>query len=369
MIAERLAAAALALALPAAAQVPEERCETPEDVVARVHFERAVRAELEGRPDDAVREAQAAIDAGEQTRFAEAARKLAQRVRTQAPATAQPASTGVGSRTELVVTSTLAGLYLSTLLAATAKPDGKGAVAILMLGTGVGLAGSIVATSGRHLPQSMPQMVENGMYYGTFAGLMVGQLADARSEDAPTSMLLGASAGVLAGFASAPFLTGGDSGAATTGFIYGAAMPVLLYTTIERNPDKHTAAGLALATGSAGMLAAILYNHQAAHFSRGRWNLITLGGAVGALMGVGVGVLADAWQDDTRKGLGLLTAGTAAGLGLTFWLTEGFGTDEPHPGATSLLHFEAGKAALGNALTAVVPVERGAYLRAVEARF
>ena len=37
-------------------------------------------------------------------------------------------------------------------------------------------------------------------------------------------------------------------------------------------------------------------------WSRARWNVITLGGGIGALLGAGTGILTDAWKDDGRAG-------------------------------------------------------------------
>jgi len=98
--------------------------EDPGDVVARVRFERAVRAEPEGRSEDVIREAQACIEAKPDGRFAAAARALIGRLRGDVPEPVR--STGVGPRTELVITATLSGLYLSSLIAAATETDQKG---------------------------------------------------------------------------------------------------------------------------------------------------------------------------------------------------------------------------------------------------
>src|SRR5205823_15113156 len=82
--------------------------EDPGDVAARVRYERAVRADFDGRRDDAVREAKACLEVKPDGRFADASRALIQRIETGAPgahleAPAPVRSTGVGPRTELVI--------------------------------------------------------------------------------------------------------------------------------------------------------------------------------------------------------------------------------------------------------------------------
>ncbi len=168
-----------------------------------------------------------------------------------------------------------------------------------------------------------------------------------------------------------PQLTGGDSGAALTGLIYGGAVPVLLEASLARSPGSKVPLWTALLGSTAGVIAGPVINRTAG-FSRGRWNLISLGGAVGALMGGGVGYLGDAWSgQDKRPGYALTTLGTLAGLGLTAWLTSSFGVDEPR--GTALLHFEGGKLSGGSALSAIAPVlhegRMAAMVRAVEGSF
>src|SRR5438105_13039210 len=92
--------AALTLVAAAARAQPTPPCpacnEDPADVSARVLYERAVRAEYDGRKDDALREAQACLDQRPAGRFAAAAQDLIARVKAS-PRVASAA--GVGPRT------------------------------------------------------------------------------------------------------------------------------------------------------------------------------------------------------------------------------------------------------------------------------
>jgi hypothetical protein len=282
-------------------------------------------------------------------------------------------STGVGPRTELVITSTIAGLYLSGITAAAANANDKGTVGLLMLGTGGALVGSILATSDREVPQSMPQMLENGVGFGSFATLLVLTVSGYTGNTAAVGgeIALGAALGGAGGLIASPWLTGGDSGAMSTGIIYGALLPLMVHGIIT--PAKgNSASWTGLIGSTAGLIAGPLLNRSLG-WSRGRWNLITLGGGVGGLMGAGLGVLTDSFNGNGRGGLALVALGTVAGLGLTAWATQDFGADEARPGAASLLHLEDGKLSLGDPLTALAPLRvdgrTGASLRLFGGRF
>jgi len=351
---------------PVAAQpVPPQAAanEDPGDVVARVRFERAVRAELEGRSEEAIREAQACIEAKPDGRFATAARELIGRLHGNVPEPVR--STGVGPRTELVITATLSGLYLSTLMAAATTSGEKGYVGWLMAGTGGSLAGSILATSGARVPQSMPQMLENGLGYGTAVTLLGSALGDAQGNIAGI-VAAGAGAGAVAGLVASPHLTGGDSAAMTATLVYGGLLPAAIAYLAGGGEGKgHPVQWAALAGSTAGIVLGPVLNSRL-HWSRGRWNLTSLGGAVGALFGGGTAVLAGV---SDRGAVALVTGGALAGLALTATLTGDFGSDEPRPGAASLLHLENGKLSAGDVASAVIASEKGAFLRVLDGRF
>ena len=384
-----LVAAAPVVAQPAA-PAPAAN-EDPADVTARVRYERAIRADFDGRREDALREARACLDAKPDGRFADAARALIKRLDTGAPPapqaapvaasepqaeTAAPApvrSTGVGPRTELVISSTVSGLYISSLMAAATDSREKGTVAWLMLGTGGTLAASIFATSGRHVPQSMPQMLQNGVGFGSWiAGISLSLANDSPSGNKIAgSIAAGATLGAVAGLASSPWLTGGDSGAMTNTMIYGGALPTaLLYVLSGDKTNSDAYRWTALIGSSVGVFAGPLLNSQM-HWSRGRWNLVSLGGGVGALMGGGVAVLAEA---KNQSAAALVTAGAIGGLLLTGYLTSDFGADEAHPGSAALVHVEGAKVSLGNPAGALTPTvsasdKHGALLSLVDGRF
>ena len=344
--------APLIIAAPAAAQ-PEAPApaafEDPADVEARVRYERAVRADYDGRQDDAVREAQSCIEAKPDGRFAVAARTLIARLH------GEPAGSSVGPRTELIITGTFTGLYLSSLLAGAFHSGAKEGVALLMIGTGGALFASVAGSKDRQVPQSMPQMLENGVLFGIEASLLGYALADSNAANILSGVAAGAFAGAAASLIASPFLTGGDSGAVTAGILFGGGLPVLLAGAAQgRNQSGAATEWAALIGSSAGLLAGPLLN-QRLHFSRGRWNLISLGGGVGALMGGGIAVLSDSWSGNLRAGFLLTAVGSMSGLALATFLTDGFGADEPRPGSAAVLHLEEGKVSLGSLAGAIAP--------------
>lgn len=323
--------------------------EDPGDVEARVRYERAVRADFEGRQADALREAQSCLAAKPDGRFAAAARTLIERLH------GAPVQGAIGPRTELIISSTLTGLYLSSLLAGAFDAGEKESVGLLMLGAGGALVGSILASKGRPVPQSMPQMLQNGVLFGTEASLLCYALADPNGSPHAAGVAASVLGGAAAGLALSPWLSGGDSGAVTTGIIVGGALPALITGAVQGRGHTGTAAEWAALIGSsAGLFAGPLLNGQL-HYSRGRWNLITLGGGVGALMGGGLAVLTDAWSGSLRSGFLLTAAGGVTGLALMAFLTDGFGADEPRPGSAAVLHLEDGKLSLGSLAGAVSP--------------
>ena len=93
------------------------------------------------------------------------------------------------------------------------------------------------------------------------------------------------------------------------------------------------------------------------NWSRGRWNLISVGGGVGFLVGLGMSVLT--LNSDTKKAGVFITwaAGTVLGLSLTAWLTEGWPGDDRRVATNALFDYRPGQGlGIGNALTAIVPL-------------
>ncbi len=357
----------LVLLLSAPRAFAQDSAEGPADITARVHYERAVRAEADQQWDEAALEAQATLEAAPGGRFAEASRALLERAHQHGGAAQEP-SNGSGPRVELVISSTLLGLTWGSLAAGALNANPQGTVGLLMLGTGAGLGISLYASSGRRVPQSVPGLLTLGASYGAYAALLGYGLG--HSTPAPGLVLAASVGGAALGLVLSPYLTGGDAAAAGNGAIFGSLLPLLIDASFARNPNSDAVFVTLLLGSAAGLVAGPVLN-RSLHFSRGRWNLIGLGGGVGGLFGAGLGELAGIWKGDARGAFALTALGVVAGLGLTGYLTSSFGEDEPR--GTALLHLENGKLSLGSALAAVAPVldghGRGVMARALEATF
>ena len=320
-------AAAILAAQAAGAQTPAEAtplpvpqpCETADEVEARVHFERSLRAWLDGKVTDARTEARAGLDASPTGRFAQPLRGLLARLETGRLTPGEQArfDGAAGSRAELIVAATLYGAAVGGLVAGAVKADDKGSVGLVMLGTAAGLVGSIAATANTTVRASVPPMFELGGGYGAFAVLLVSAIAnDNNSGNVAGPVAAGVVAGSLLGVAAASQLrmTGGDAAAAWGGLLYGAALPVMIEVALGGGNNHDIRYELtALVGGTAGLVLAPLLN-ETLHWSRARWSLINLGGGVGLLMGLGTAVLVSANKETGF--FALMSAGTVAGLGI-----------------------------------------------------
>ena len=345
----------------------QESTEGPGDIAARVHYERAVRAETDEDWVEAEREAQATIDAAPNGRFADASQALLERAHEHGAAV-QERPSGVGPRVELVIDSTVLGLTWSALGAGALNAGPRATSGLLMAGTGAGLGISLAATAGKRVTASVPGFLTLGAAYGGYVALLGYGLGN--GTPAPGPVLAASVGGAALGLLVAPQFTGGDAAAASNGVIFGSVLPLLLEASFSKDPNNQLIFATLLIGSAAGLIAGPVVN-RSVNFSRGRWNLIGLGGGVGGLFGASVAVLADIWRGDARGGFALTTFGVVAGLGLTTFLTASIGADEPR--GTALLHFENGKLSPGSALASVTPVvhdrEHGAMLRALEGSF
>jgi hypothetical protein len=311
------------------ADVQPAPCETADEVEARVRYERALRAWLDGRPSLAIAEANAGLTASPNGRFAQPLRALQARIESGQPAQpGMPPTSVPNARAEMIAAGTVEGLAVGILTAAALETDAKPGVALAMAGTTVGLVASVFATSGQRVRPAYPQMFTTGGLYGAFGVLMVGAgLSDFKGNIAgPTAV--GVVGGSLLGLgaASAFHMTGGDASASNTGFVFGAGVPVLVELAALGTGSGHDRLfeWTALAGGTAGLLLGPALNNSL-NWSRGRWSLIALGGGVGALFGLGGAVLVD----QPQPGYALIATGALLGLGVSAFLTAGFDADEP----------------------------------------
>lgn len=360
---------------------------TVDEIQARVHYEKALRHEVDGELDQAEDENRLATEAAlraHSAQFIEATARLQDKIVARRAHGDDGGSSGLGARVEFVATTTSVGLWVTSYLVAGMTSsdaiEGRAAAGILTLGGIASLAGSIIGTKGVRVGQSWAQMEGTGAGFGTYSLLML--LATAGTDNLSASkvfygLMATTAFGALSGVVAARTipLTGGDAAAISTGLIFGSLVPGLLVWASTDNGQVIT--GLTLATGTVAMILLGVAN-RSLNWSRGRWTLIQLGGGVGFLAGLGIS--AATLNSDSSKGsvLIIMAAGTIAGLALTAWATDGFGPDERR-NTTALLDWRPkGGLVLGDLLTAVGPTQTqakdgsqslGVVGRVFEARF
>jgi len=212
----------------------------------------------------------------------------------------------------------------------------------------------------------MPQMLQNGLGYGTAVTLLGSALGDAQGNIAGI-VAAGATAGAVAGLVASPHLTGGDSAAMTATLVYGGLFPAAIAYIAGGGEGKgHPAQWAALAGSTAGVVLGPVLSSRL-RWSRGRWNLISLGG--GRRRAVRRRHRRARQRGRPAAPSHWSLAARWPGSRSPRALTGDFGSDEPRPGAASLLYFEEGKLSAGDVASAVVASEKGAFLRVLDGRF
>ncbi len=243
-----------------------------------------------------------------------------------------------GARAELAGFQTLHGLVLSVQACAflDCGDAPRLAVALPTLGAGIGLVGSLVATSDRGITPGHATALNSGAVWGgwlSFAGgYMVGDLD---SQDTTGLMMLGQLAGVGVGHALAMNLrpTAGDvrlinSAGAWSAFYY------LIFTEalLELNQERRTAGlGLIGATTLGAVGAGALASQYP--MSRGRVGLISSAGILGGLAGLATPILILGDDASGRQVATGASIGAAAGMVVGTILTEDFDDPEEYPRA------------------------------------
>ena len=355
--------------VPVPAPMPNE---SPEEVAARVHYERALRLELDNKLDEAEAEAEATLKAQPTGRFAPAASDLLGRVKKRSQA-----SERVSHRVELVTSATFIGIYSGALASGASSANAQGTAGLVMLGAGVGLAGSLLASSGRVVPAAYGPMLVLGSGFGTWVTLAGYALGDTspRGSTLAGSILATELGGALAGLGAAYAfdLTGGDAGAASFGALYGGLVPGLFHLAFNESKAPLTTA---LIGSTIGLIGLPLLNRTLG-WSRARYNVASFGGGVGALFAGGLLVL---FRADTRGAIaGGLATGLVVGATVGLFTSDGFEPDEKRAtrGTALLERTQGGGVGFGGLLGALSPVysqrrgvvETGLQLRAFEARF
>ncbi len=230
-------------------------------------------------------------------------------------------------RTEFIVSSTLGAAYAgAVVLDLIDNDDVRVGAGVMLLSTGLGLAGSIYGSRGLRITEATGEAYASGMVWGAATGLLLTLGADVEtSESMQLATLAGGFAGGALAFALSDHLdpTRGQVNFVGTGAILGVATSALTLVVVQPdNVQSTTVAWTVLGGLQVGTLAAAALLPEI-DWSVSRTRLVTLGAAVGVLTGWGVMMLVSG--DDSlepRAVGGMALAGLWGGFGLAAWLTE-----------------------------------------------
>lgn len=234
-----------------------------------------------------------------------------------------------GGETELQVWSTTYGIWLGMMVPLALDAEGPEPYGVGLL---LGAPGGFFA--GRALARSRPLSLGQARaitWGGTWGALQGTALANARSVDEQAfirSMIIGSAAGVAGGMLAArQEITPGTATSATLGSLWGTWFGLATSTLLDYTDDQIWV--VMMATGNAGLVGGALAGSRWP-LSRSRARLISVGGLIGGVAGLGTVLIGDADDEDTVIGIAL--TGSIAGLVLGGVLTRGHDAEEDMSG-------------------------------------
>ncbi len=226
------------------------------------------------------------------------------------------------ARAEFVVAQTIHGVGLGLELCLLAECDDSRAVGASMIaGGGVGLGLSLLLT-GDGITPGHAALLNAGTAWGAASGFFLSGVINPTSDEArviPATMIAGQLAGLGLGHLiwRGTHASAGDVAVATSGGLWLDF--VTLMVAFSADLDTEPTFGALLASTVVGLGAGALIADQYP-MSRGRVLVIDGGAAVGALVGVGAGLIIQ--SDDDAPYFLLPAIGAVGGLALTTYLTR-----------------------------------------------
>ena len=252
-----------------------------------------------------------------------------------------------GGETELKVWSTTYGIWLgaaipTALNASGPEPYGVG----LLLGAPGGFFGARALASSRPFSLGQARAVTWGGTWGALQGMALANAADfgggeriiegdivideeADPEAVLGTMVIGSAVGIAGGMLAArQEITPGTATSATLGSLWGSWFG--LATSILADLDDDPTWATMMLTGNAGLVAGALAGGRLP-LSRSRARMISVGGLIGGVGGLGIVLIADVDDEDTA--IGVTLAGSILGLAMGGALTRGHDAEEDMSGA------------------------------------
>lgn len=208
-------------------------------------------------------------------------------------------------------------------------------------GAVAGLVPSIILSADLPMSTGRATMINFGWTWGAWHGLAFSLIPEG---DLDTQGMMGLSLGLSAlGWGGTFALThyfdvaDGDAALISSAGMWATWVTAAVGALISEDffGDEQTYIPVLLAGGDAGVAAAALLSKRL-DWSAGRVGLINLGGALGALLGTGITLLAE--PDSYRTAIGLHLGLSLAGLAAATFFTRNY--DEPAPAASGLALFE-----------------------------
>lgn len=238
------------------------------------------------------------------------------------------------ARAELASYQTFAGIGAAGLFCGLAEcDDARLWVAVLTLGGGAGLTGSLLATRKNGITPGRALAINTATTWGIWNGIAIAVAADTGDNGVPgtilTGQLLGLGAGIVLALNTNP--TAGDvSMSASAGLWTGGLW--FLFQGMTDFKMINSGEALVLSTAIAGDLGlvagALLTRFEILRMSRSRALLIDSGGVLGTLLGLGLSVLIKGDVDSAPAFFGPGLFGMLTGVIGTFYLTRNW--DEPN---------------------------------------
>jgi hypothetical protein len=203
--------------------------------------------------------------------------------------------------------------------------DARTSVVPPLVGVGVGLGASLLATSEGEITRGQAWTVITGLDYGTYSGFLLAGAAEWDEAKQIVGVALGSGLlGGAIGSGVAHYLrpTAGDAEVVRSGGLWGFASAGLLAAAIDPD-DEQQLLGIMLAGMDGGLLTGALLADRYA-ISRSRMLLGDTGALAGGVAGLGVGILAVGGPtgDEGRVVAIASLIGLHAGLGLSLYLTR-----------------------------------------------
>ena len=251
-----------------------------------------------------------------------------------------------GGETELKVWSTTYGIWLGVSVPLSLNADGPEPYGVgLLLGAPGGFFGGRAFSRARPLSLGQARAITWGGTWGALQGMALANAMDfgggeriiegdivvdeeADEEAVVGTMIIASAVGIGGGMLAArQEIRPGTATSATLGSLWGSwfGLATSILADLENDPTWATL----MLTGNAGLVGGALLGSRVP-LSRSRARLISVGGLIGGVGGLGLVLIADVDDEDTA--IGVTLAGSVAGLVLGGVLTQGHDAEEDMSG-------------------------------------